>query len=328
MAEFTALDKRSFDGSMLISFFEAKTRGDQKMEDILHQRFRPETKVALDAWLKTDPVNNSSAPAHPFKLAEYVQPDLAEAAHLRPEAHRGAILTGLFGGLASSTAVTLALSKQSVDEADQPSVTAGLAAGLLISWTVMFIRVAVAVAVVNAALLWSIIAPIAAMGAATVIIAGIYYVRGRRSSSTSGQEVPLKNPFSLTAAIKFALFFTLIQLIVKLAQKHLPAQSFYAVAALAGLTDVDAITLSRAEYAREGDPRIATTSIVIAAISNTLVKCGLVFLLGARSLALRIAIATSVLLLTGATTLLVPPLKPIEAPAGQEQHESNDAIGI
>jgi hypothetical protein len=174
-------------------------------------------------------------------------------------------------------------------------------------------------AVVNAALLWSIIVPITAMAAATVVVAGLYYVRGRRSSSTSGQEVPLINPFSLTAAIKFALFFTVVQLIVKLAQKYLPAQSFYAVAALAGLSEVDAITLSMAEYARERDPHIATASIVIAAITNTLVTCSLVFLLGGRSLALRIAIATGILLLTGAVTLFDPPLSPIKAPPTSDQ---------
>jgi len=153
--------------------------------------------------------------------------------------------------------------------------------------------------VVNAALLRSIIVPVAAMGVVTVVVAGLYYIRGRQKRSTGDQEVPLKNPFSLTAAVKFALFFTLIQLIVKLAQTYLPAQSFYGVAALAGLTDVDAITLSMAEYARDGEAEVASTSIVIAAIANTLVKCGLVFVLGARSLGLRVGIATAIVLAVG-----------------------------
>jgi uncharacterized membrane protein (DUF4010 family) len=213
--------------------------------------------------------------------------------------HRGIGLTGFFGGLASSTAVTLALSKRSIDEADQPNAINGLTAGLLISWTVMFIRIMVEVAVVNAALLRSIFVPVAAMGVVTVVVAGLYYIRGRQKRSTGDQEVPLKNPFSLTAAVKFALFFTLIQLIVKLAQTYLPAQSFYGVAALAGLTDVDAITLSMAEYARDGEAEVASTSIVIAAIANTLVKCGLVFVLGARSLGLRVGIATAIVLAVG-----------------------------
>ncbi|HSV07449.1 MAG TPA: DUF4010 domain-containing protein [Candidatus Binatus sp.] len=46
------------------------------------------------------------------------------------------------------------------------------------------------------------------------------------------------------------------------------------VAALAGLTDVDAITLSMAEYARSGDPHVATSAIVLATLSNTAVTCG------------------------------------------------------
>jgi uncharacterized membrane protein (DUF4010 family) len=227
---------------------------------------------------------------------------------------RGTALTGFFGGLASSTAVTVALSKRSVDGDTSPSLADGLAAGLLISWTVMFARIAIEVAVVNAELLWAVVIPIAIMGVVAAIAGGILYLRSRHEAHVNAEEVPLKNPFSLTSALKFALFFTLVQLAVKLAQTYFPSQSFYAVAALAGLTDVDAITLSMAEYARLGNTQIAATSIVIAAIVNTLVKCGLVLVMGARRLALRIMVATGIVLLTGIVAILVPPLHSVESP--------------
>jgi uncharacterized membrane protein (DUF4010 family) len=72
------------------------------------------------------------------------------------------------------------------------------------------------------------------------------------------------------------------------------------VAALAGLTDVDAITLSMAEYARANDPHTAVVAIVVAALTNTLVKCGLVVGLGGAALRLPILLATLALLLAGA----------------------------
>jgi uncharacterized membrane protein (DUF4010 family) len=236
--------------------------------------------------------------------------------------HRGTILTGLFGGLASSTAVTVALSKRSVGENQQSALVSGLAAGLLVSWTIMFIRIAVEVAIVNAGLLPAIVVPIATMGFVAAALGAVFYFRGRKSAPMSAEEVPLKNPFSLTSALKFAVFFTAVQFAVTLVQTYLPSQSFYGVAALAGLTDVDAITLSMAEYAKNGDAQIAATSIVIAAISNSLVKCGLVFVLGSRKLGIWIAGATALLLVTGAAALFVPPPVPVESPESPSSTES------
>src|SRR6266436_5479079 len=78
-ANFAGMQTRAFDASMLISYLEARSRGDAQLEKILHDRFRPEAKKAIEAWLKTDPFNNPAAPSNPFKMAEYVQPELEEA---------------------------------------------------------------------------------------------------------------------------------------------------------------------------------------------------------------------------------------------------------
>ena len=78
----------------------------------------------------------------------------------------------------------------------------------------------------------------------------------------------MRNPFSLASAAKFAAFFALVLLLVKLVQSYFPSQGVYVVAALAGLTDVDAITLSMAEYAKANDPGTAVRVIVFAALTN------------------------------------------------------------
>jgi uncharacterized membrane protein (DUF4010 family) len=95
--------------------------------------------------------------------------------------------------------------------------------------------------------------------------------------------VPLKNPFSLTAA-KFALVFAAVLLLVKVTQFYIPGGGVYVVAALAGLTDVDAITLSMAEYAKSNSATVAAIAVVIAALSNTVVKCGMVITFGGPAL--------------------------------------------
>jgi uncharacterized membrane protein (DUF4010 family) len=93
---------------------------------------------------------------------------------------------------------------------------------------------------------------------------------------------------------------------VKLVETYAPGRGIYGVAALAGLTDVDAITLSMASAARSGatEARVAVNAIVIAAITNSLVKLGLVLGLASPLLARRVAIATALLLAGAALAVL------------------------
>jgi uncharacterized membrane protein (DUF4010 family) len=221
-------------------------------------------------------------------------------------AGRGVPLTGLFGGLVSSTAVTLSFARRSREDGGGVTLADALASGILLSWAVMFARILVMVAVVNRQLLRPLLAPTIALGALCLAAALLCYWRGVQPSRGGPREdVPLRNPFSLAAAIRFALFFALVLLAVKLVQTYLPGRGVYGVAALAGLTDVDAITLSMAGSARDGaiESGAAVTAIVIAAISNSIVKAGLVTALATPALRRRV-IATTGLLLAGAGATL------------------------
>lgn len=213
---------------------------------------------------------------------------------------RGAALTGLTGGLVSSTAVTLSFARQS-RLGDTPPEARMLACGVMLAWGVMFGRVLVTILVVNHTLLSALWLPLLAMGGACLFMAIGLYWRGRAGldMGAAGQAVPLKNPFSLLSAINFGLLFAAVLLVVKLVGHYLPGQGEYVVAALAGLTDVDAITLSMAEYARTGDAWIASTAILIAIASNTVCKCGMLMALSGPNLRRVVVAATAVLLLVG-----------------------------
>ncbi len=217
-------------------------------------------------------------------------------------ANRGIPLTGLTGGLVSSTAVTLAFAKQSRDPA-YASAASALASGILLAWTVMFARVLVMVLVVNRALLAELALPLVAMTAVTLVCAWALRRRGGAAGRTEG--VPLKNPFSLTAAARFAAFFAVVLFVVKLVQTYAPGRGMYFVAALAGTTDVDAITLSMAEYARTGVEETAATAISIATLTNTVVKTALASLLGSRALKTPVLAAGLATLAVGAAALLL-----------------------
>src|SRR5262245_22496000 len=220
-------------------------------------------------------------------------------------AERGLVLTGLAGGLVSSTAVTLGFARQSRERAHDPP--GALAGGLLLAWAVMFARICVAVAIVHRPLLAPLLVPMGAMGGATLALALVFALRGgREPARPPGPDVRLKNPFRLLASIRFALVFALVLLVVELARRYTQASGLYAVAALAGLTDVDAITLSMSQLAKGGGPAdVAAGSIAVAALTNTLVKCGLVFGLGSKARRDRVALATGLVLASGAAAFLL-----------------------
>jgi uncharacterized membrane protein (DUF4010 family) len=217
---------------------------------------------------------------------------------------RGMALTGFFGGLVSSTAVTLTFAKRSKEPG---AVADALALGLLLAWGVMFVRVVIEVAVVHPPLVRSVAGPMAAMFVASAAVTAVLYRRASRAPvseevvpEAEQEDVPLKNPFNLTSAIKFGLVFAVILLVVELARTRVSEEWLYGVAALAGTTDVDAITLSLADQATRGlSHTTATLAILIGALSNTAVKCGMAISLGSPQLARRVGVASGVIAAAG-----------------------------
>lgn len=214
---------------------------------------------------------------------------------------RGIAITAASGGLVSSTAVTLTLVKQSREPGSDERQLAG---GILLAWGVMFGRVVVAAAIVAPALLRPLLVPFVAM---LVVCAAFAWhgLRARRGAAAENVEsVPLRNPFSLWAASKFALLFAIVLLLLEFAQRHLPGTGVYVIAALAGLTDVDAITLSMAQQTNAGTQAaaVAVGAIVVASLSNTLVKAGFAIGTG-KGLARPVALATAAVLAAGGLAL-------------------------
>jgi hypothetical protein len=78
-AHIEAIQLRTFDAAMLVNYIQAKLDGNERQERFLFDHLRPETKKAVEAWLKTEPFSNPRAPQGPLQMPEYVQPELAEA---------------------------------------------------------------------------------------------------------------------------------------------------------------------------------------------------------------------------------------------------------
>jgi uncharacterized membrane protein (DUF4010 family) len=218
---------------------------------------------------------------------------------------RGTAITGLTGGLVSSTAVTLGFARRSREEdgAQAPAI----AAGVLLAWAVMSARVVALAAFVHRPLLAPLLVPFGAMTLVTLAAVALLLRRGWRDTPRAQGSVQLKNPFSLRSAVKFGLLFAVVLLVVALVRERFAGQGYYLVAALAGLTDVDAITLSMAQLARDGGTDLATAvgAIVTAALANTFVKCGIVIALAGAPLRRPVAIVTALLAVAGVLPLLL-----------------------
>jgi uncharacterized membrane protein (DUF4010 family) len=219
---------------------------------------------------------------------------------------RGTALTGLSGGLVSSTAVTLAFARQS--RADGGRSDDALAGGLLLAWAVMGVRVVVIGAFVAVALVKPLLVPFGAMTIVTLGGAAFLLHRARAAQEpTAAGEVGLKNPFSLTAAVKFGLLFAAVLIVVAAVERYSPGRGYYVVAAIAGLPDVDAITLSLAGLARNGGVDLATAAgaLVVAALANTVLKCGMVMTTASAGLRRSIVTVTVSIVVVGIATILL-----------------------
>lgn len=213
----------------------------------------------------------------------------------------GLMLTALLGGIVSSTAMTITLARLDADK-----LRPALAAGLLATSALMFPRVLLEVGLINPALLTQMLAPF--LTAALIYAGGalFYYLRAAQQPEGAAQT-PLKNPFELGPALRFAALLVLILFLVEAGRRSLGDTGVYLVALLSGLTDVDAITLSLANSARnELAPEVAVRGVFLAALSNSLVKGALVAIIGGRKLALlTVPIMLAGLLAGGVVLLLV-----------------------
>lgn len=186
---------------------------------------------------------------------------------------RGSVVTGLLGGLVSSTQVTLAHARASRDD---PDLGLPLASGALAASSMLFVRTGVAAAVLApplaVALLPSLVLPAVCGLIATVL--------ALRPAPAPAAPAPA-NPLQLRAALQMALLFQVVLTLVGAAREGFGATGLLVSGALLGLTDVDAVTVSMSRMLAEGAAvSAAAEALAVAMLSNTLLKLGLAAVIG------------------------------------------------
>ncbi|MFN3593937.1 MAG: MgtC/SapB family protein [Thiobacillaceae bacterium] len=208
---------------------------------------------------------------------------LAGYAALRLAGERqGALLTGLFGGVASSTATTLTFARHG----RRPELTDVAALVILTANWVVLVRLSLLVAVLTPALLPK---ALATLGLAALAGVPLLYLRWRRLDSREIPALTLGNPTEIRAALGFGALYAAVLFAAAWLSDWVGSQGVYGVALISGLTDVDAITLSSLRLfglgTLTGDQALA--AILLALLANIAFKTGLTLVIGGGRLALR-----------------------------------------
>ncbi|MGD2144699.1 MAG: MgtC/SapB family protein, partial [Anaerolineae bacterium] len=178
-------------------------------------------------------------------------------------AERGIGLTGVLGGLASSTATTLSFAGRSKRS---PALSRDFGRAIVLASTMMFPRVLVEVLAVNRALVGSLLLPVGTMFLTGWVFFAVFAHRQESGDQSDQEAVELTNPLNVWTAVKFALLFAVVLVATKAADWFFGTAGVYMASVIAGLTDVDSITLSVSELAAVGQigPRVASVAIMVA----------------------------------------------------------------
>lgn len=200
---------------------------------------------------------------------------------------RGMIVTGLFGGVTSSTAVTLTLAPIARDRKQEREV---VAAAILAASAIMFPRLLIIAAVLTPDLALAATPAFTVAMVLTLAAAGWFGWHSRKvDRAQKTHDLRTRNPLDLWFALKFGLLLTTIMLASRAAQAILGNNGLYTFAAISGLADAAPITLSVSSMVaqKQVDLAVATIAMLIAAGVNTLVKPALMtFIAGMRAASL------------------------------------------
>ena len=205
-------------------------------------------------------------------------------------AHRGYKITGALGGAISSTAVTLSFSRQSRRDTE---LNGALAGGVIAACTVLVPRVVLVSAVLSPGValnLLPFLAPAFLTGAALVAFGW----RTKDNGTKRADDEP-ENPLNLAAAIRMAVAFQAAMAIIAWVRQYWGVAGVFATAAVLGLTDVDALTVSMSRQQAALDAGIAARAITVGILANTLMKLGIALVLGRASFRRRASVGLAAL---------------------------------
>jgi uncharacterized membrane protein (DUF4010 family) len=245
---------------------------------------------------------------NPFRLwlAVVLVAGLSLAGHVAARwlgAQQGLLWSGLLGGLASSTAATLALARTA---RTQPALVIPATAGIVAASGVMFVRMAVVATLLQPALAVTLAAPLVVLAAVSFAAAAwLWRARGQGAAQAT---LPEGRVFELRAAVGFALLLGAVAVLARAAQEAAGDAGVYAVGFLSGLGDVDAPLVSSLQMAARGELNraVAANTIVLAVTANMIVKAAMAWVVGGAAVGRKVAAGFLAVLAAAAGLALWP----------------------
>ena len=208
----------------------------------------------------------------------------------------GALFPALLGGAYSSTAATVVLAKRQREAA---APRAELSAGIVAATMVMYLRLAIVVALFSRPLAASLAPALALLFAAAGLLAWWEWRRAERGNPAD-LAIPAANPLQLTTALVFAALFVAISLATVWVEKLFGRTGIFTLAAVVGASDIDPFVLNLAQGGAPGMSGSAVSAaILIAASANNLAKSGYAIGFGSLARTLRPALMLTVLAVLG-----------------------------
>ncbi len=212
----------------------------------------------------------------------------------------GTLTAGVLGGIISSTATTTSYSRMA---RKQPLQVPSAATVVMIASTIVYGRLLMEIRVVAPGFLATAAPRIGLMAAVSLAVAVAMWLQRSRLAS---EQLSPENPSELKPAVAFGLLYAAVLLGVAAAKSFLGQEGLFAMAAISGLTDMDAITLSTSRLVAAGqlDARLGWQMIVVATMANLCFKTALIASLGPRSLVQRVGLGFGLSFLAGALLLI------------------------
>jgi len=214
---------------------------------------------------------------------------------------RGVLVAAVLGGIVSSTAVIFAHAR---DAASGQTPLRVLAAGSALATAVSFVRVTAIVAALNPALLLLVSAPLIAAALMAIAFAAAA-MSWRRAVQVDVSAVRFRNPFGFLSVVGMALSMGIVMLVGRIFSEQFGAAGAAATAAITGLFDVDAMTVSMTQLS----PRVLTAEnaargILVGVGSATLGKIAIGGTLGRGRYSIAVGGMSVLCITAGAITYL------------------------
>ncbi len=215
---------------------------------------------------------------------------------------RGLVWTSILGGLASTTAATLAFARRVREE---PEETGAYWYGAVVANAIQFPRILVILYVMNPRLALATSAVLAAMTAAGLTMGILLYRRSGAGKEARGGRFQPGNPFRLGPALRFGAVFAVIVLLSKAATAEFGDQGLYWASAAGGTMDADAVAVAAADMLGAGATDVETARLVllVALLMNAVLKTGLAVYEAGGAFGRRVGSGFAVMFAAGALAL-------------------------